>query len=111
MTKREIIFALGAALLLAIVLAPFASPWPDGLEKIAEDKGFLEKSEGQSISIPLWQSREAGEPALSGPVADYLWPGIANEKLAVGVAGGMGTLVVFLSGYGLARLLKRRNNK
>ena len=94
MSKREIIFGLMAAIFLALVLSPFASSWPDGLEKVAEDKGFLEKGEVK--------------PVFNSPIPDYAWPGLESEKLATSAAGVAGTLMVFAMGYGVAALLKRR---
>lgn len=94
MGKKGILFGLMAALFLALVLSPFASPWPDGLEKVAEDKGFLEKGEI--------------EPLFSSPIPNYAWPGLKSEKLATSVAGIVGTLIVFGMGYGLAALIRRR---
>lgn len=93
MNKREIFIGLGIALFVAIVFSPFASPHPDGLERVAEDKGFLEKGEGKPIVI--------------SPIPDYTFPGIHNEKAATAVAGVAGTLVVFGLGYGLAKVLKK----
>ena len=95
MNKKDILFGLLAALLLALVLSPFASSFPDGLERIAQDKGFLEKGEGQ--------------PAMAAPVPGYAWPGIKSEKLATSTAGVMGTLLVFGAAYGFAALLKRKD--
>ena len=93
MNKREIIFGLFVALLLALFLSPLASSWPDGLEKVAEDKGFLEKGEI--------------EPVLVSPIPDYAWPGINNELVATSLAGLTGTLMVFGLGFGLAAFLKK----
>ena len=93
MSKREIIIGLIIALALGMILSLFASSWPDGLEKVAEDKGFLEKSEI--------------EPAVSSPVPDYAWPNIEDERLATALAGGAGTLLLFALGYGLAALLRK----
>ncbi|MBL7197391.1 MAG: PDGLE domain-containing protein [Candidatus Omnitrophica bacterium] len=93
MDKKEIIFGLMAAIFLAMVFSPFASPWPDGLEKVAEDKGFLEKGEI--------------DPVLPSPIPDYAWPALKSEKLATSVAGAAGTLLVFGMGYGLAALIRR----
>ena len=94
MSAKEILFSLMIAIILAFVISPFASPWPDGLEKVAEDKGFIEKGE-----VP---------PALTSPVPDYAWPGIKNEGLSTGLAGVFGTLIVFCIGYGTAALARRR---
>jgi len=94
MCKKEIIFGLMVAVFLAMVLSPFASPWLDGLEKVAENKGFLEKGEITPVFI--------------SPIPDYLWPGFKNEKIATSFAGAAGTLLVFGMGYGLAALIRRR---
>lgn len=94
MDKKEILFGLLVAAFLAIALSPFASPWLDGLEKVAEDKGFLEKGEV--------------EPVISAPIPDYAWPGLKSERLATSAAGASGTLIVFGMGYGLACLIRRK---
>jgi cobalt/nickel transport protein len=93
MRKKEILFSLMAAMVLALTLSPFASSWPDGLERVAQDKGFLKKGETA--------------PLLKTPLADYLWPQVQNERWATSLAGLAGTLAVFGMGYGLAGLLKR----
>ena len=36
-----ILGGIALSLALAIFLSPFASPHPDGLERVAEDKGFI----------------------------------------------------------------------
>ena len=83
--------ALILVLLLAI-LSPLASSSPDGLERVAEDKGFI------SAAIkPLFEI-----------VPDYVIPGVTNEALAVILAGLLGTLILFGIGYGLAKLLKEK---
>jgi cobalt/nickel transport protein len=85
---------VAAALLLAIFISPFASQSPDGLERVAEDKGFLEKGEGQ--------------PVMNAPVPDYIMPGVKNESVATSLAGVLGVVVVFAVGYGAGSLLKKR---
>ena len=95
MSRKEIIVGLFIAVILAVVFSPFASPWPDGLEKVAEDKGFLEKGEG--------------EPLIASPVADYAWPGIENEGMATSAAGISGTLITFGLALSLAALIKRKS--
>jgi len=96
MKVRDIIIGLGAALLLALALSPFASPWPDGLEKVAEQKGFLAKGERP--------------PVLKAPVPDYAWPGVKNERHATRIAGAVGTLVTFGVAWGAAALMRRGGN-
>ena len=82
-----LLIALGLA-----ILSPLASSWPDGLERVAEDKGFIEA---------------ALEPVLE-IIPDYVFPGIENEKLATIAAGLVGTLILFGLSYGVGALLKRR---
>jgi cobalt/nickel transport protein len=85
---------LGVSLLLAIFISPFASPSPDGLEKVAEERGLLEKGDGWT----LWRH---------APLPDYLIPGIKNEKLATALAGLIGTVGIFMIAIGLAKVLKK----
>lgn len=92
--KKEMFFGLAVALFLAILLSPFASPRPDGLEKVSEDKNFIEKAEA--------------EPTIHAPVPDYGWPGVKNEKIAASLAGLAGTLVVFFLGTGIAFILRKK---
>ncbi len=82
-----LLIALGLA-----ILSPLASPWPDGLERVAEDKGFIEA---------------ALEPAFE-IIPDYVVPGLGNEALATILAGLIGTLILFGAGYGLGAVLKRQ---
>jgi VIT1/CCC1 family predicted Fe2+/Mn2+ transporter len=86
--------ALILALLLAI-LSPLASSSPDGLEKVAEDKGFISVALGPFFRV----------------VPDYLIPGVTNEALATILAGIVGTLVLFGIGYGLAKLLRAKKGE
>jgi cobalt/nickel transport protein len=96
MSRKEIVIGLIMAVIVAIFLSPLASSWPDGLEKVAHDHGFIAKSEQGSI--------------LKSPIPDYAFPGIKNEKMATAISGLLGTFVIFGIGCGLALLLKRRRN-
>jgi PDGLE domain len=89
------IIALAVAIGLATAASPFASSSPDGLERVAEDKGFIERGYLGTV-----QDR--------APVPDYAAPGITDEKVATGVAGFAGTLLVFALGAGAATLVRRR---
>jgi hypothetical protein len=87
-----------AGLLLAVVVAlfsPLASPHPDGLERVAEDEGFIDRARGAPYEV----------------IADYLFPGIENEGLATIVAGIVGTVMMFGLVYGLAWILRRRSGQ
>jgi cobalt/nickel transport protein len=93
--KRIIIFGLFIALSLVFFVSPLVSPRPDGLERVAMDKGFIGLADKRSL--------------ISSPVADYVWPGIKDERLATSVAGLAGTLILFGLGLGLAYLLKKKD--
>jgi hypothetical protein len=85
-----------AGLLLAVGVAlfsPLASPHPDGLERVAEDKGFIDRAQDAPYQI----------------IPDYLFPGIENESLATILAGVVGTMVAFGLGYGVAWVVRRRS--
>ncbi len=79
------------ALFLAL-LSPLASSSPDGLERVAEDKGFMETAREAVFEI----------------IPDYVLPGVGNEAGATILAGIIGTLMLFGIGYGLAQLLKAK---
>jgi hypothetical protein len=88
--------ALGLALAVGLgtAVSPFASSDPDGLERVADDKGFL--GDGRLHSIQD-----------DSPIPDYAFPGIDDARVATGVAGLVGTLGVFAIGFGVAWLLRR----
>jgi len=94
--KLFVIVALAVAVGLATAVSPYASSSPDGLEKVAADKAFVDHGKLHAIQD-------------DAPVADYAFPGIDNPRVATGVAGFAGTLVVFALGYGLALALRRRD--
>lgn len=94
-TRVFVIGALAVAVGLAVAVSPYASSSPDGLEKVAGDKGFLETGKLHSIQD-------------DSPIPDYAFPGVADERVATGLAGFVGVLFVFALGYGLAYVLQRR---
>ncbi|MDP6627786.1 MAG: PDGLE domain-containing protein [Methanopyri archaeon] len=83
--------ALIIALSMAALLSPYASPDPDGLERVAEDKGFIEKGEGHDV--------------FTAPMPDYEVPNLGGA-LKGPVAGIIGTLVMFGLGILLGGRLK-----
>jgi cobalt/nickel transport protein len=89
--------ALGVAVFLGIVISPFACGRLDGLERVAEDKGFLERGEG--------------EPLVSSPIPDYAFPGITSEGGATAIAGAVGTLLTFGVAFGVAFVLRKRREQ
>jgi cobalt/nickel transport protein len=102
--KSIYIFILaGLAICVALVLmvAPWASSSPDGLEKVAEDKGFINQAEQTD---PAWNS---------SPVPDYAMPGVEENHpaLATALAGLAGTVAIFLIAWGLALVLKKKGSE
>lgn len=93
--KVFVTVAVAVAVGLATAVSPFASSSPDGLNKVAEDQGFA----GKGRVSPVQEG---------APGAGYAFPGVADERLATGLAGFAGTLVVLALGYGLALMLRRR---
>ena len=87
-----VIAGLLVAIGLALVVSGFASSSPDGLEKVAEDKGFLETARDHLF--------------VDGPLADYAVKGVGNERLSTGLAGLVGVLVTFGVGLALFALLR-----
>ncbi len=94
---RWVWVGLLVALAVGGILSVFASPAPDGLERVAEDKGFI--------------AAATDRPIVSGLVADYLFPGVKNDRLATGLAGFVGTSLLFLVGYGIGRVLLHGKTK
>ncbi len=74
------------------VLAPLASAHPDGLEWVAEQRGFLNLAQGSSYGI----------------IPDYVLPGVSNTAVATILAGLVGLLLVLAVVVGLA-LARRRS--
>jgi hypothetical protein len=83
---------LALAALVVVVLAPLASPDPDGLERVAIDTGFAE------------QGTEAAYEILP----DYSVPILGDGPLSLVVAGLIGILVVVAAVWLIGRLLARR---
>ena len=84
-------YGLIVALILAMFVSPFASTWPDGLERVAAALGFEQKA--------------ALSTALSSPLADYHFPGLSSPLAATAVAGLLGTIVSLLLAVVLARVI------
>lgn len=89
------VVALAVAVGLATAVSPYASSSPDGLEKVAGKKAFLDDGKLHSVQD-------------GSPIPGYAFPGIDNPRVATGVAGFVGTLGVFVVGYGIAFALRRR---
>lgn len=93
-SKKLVIGGIAISLILA-VLSPLASSHPDGLEWVAEQKGFLDFAQS-----PLYEI-----------IPDYVMPGISNEALATIAAGILGIIIVFSVAYFVARSGARKSNQ
>ncbi|MDN4172555.1 PDGLE domain-containing protein [Nocardioides sp. SOB77] len=93
-TRALVVVGLVVALLVAGVASYYASSHPDGLEHVAGETGFLDSAEDS--------------PTADSPFADYTTEGVEDERLSVGIAGVLGTLVVLVLAGGLALALRRR---
>lgn len=87
--RYGVLVALG----LSVFVAPFASPWPDGLESLAAKLGF----DGHGASA-----------IVHAPAAGYRLPGIHSAAGATALAGALGTLVVLVLALALGRALVRK---
>jgi hypothetical protein len=96
-TRVFLALALAVAVGLAVFASPYASSSPDGLEKVAGAKGFL--ADGRLHAV---QERS--------PVPGYALPGIHDPRLATGLAGLLGTLLVAFVGVAVVELARRRRS-
>jgi cobalt/nickel transport protein len=78
---------IGLIGLLAFFNSFLASPHPDGLERVAEDHGFIEHAK-DSFSI----------------FGDYALP-FGNKLISTGLAGIFGVLLTYLLLHGLGKIL------
>ncbi|HMK11866.1 MAG TPA: PDGLE domain-containing protein [Acidimicrobiales bacterium] len=96
MNRRNLVLFIAAGLAVAFVLAFFVSPYasskPDGLNKVAADKGF--------------DSDIQESPVNGSPLAGYDVHGVHDAKLSKGLSGIIGVALTFAIGYGLLTLLR-----
>lgn len=83
---------IAIAALVVIVLAPLASPDPDGLNRVATDQGFIDRASN----------------FVSGLFSGYAIPGIADPSVSKVVSGLIGVAIVVGLIYVLGRVLARR---
>jgi cobalt/nickel transport protein len=96
-SKKFYVGGLLVSLFLAGVVSFYASSHPDGLEKVAEEIGFIET---------------AKDPATAGSaLADYGVAGVENERASVGIAGVLGVLATGAVATGLFMYLGKRKKQ
>ena len=95
--RAFVLTSLGAALVVAMLLSPFASSNPDGLDRVAQDYQFDTKASEDTPAqkLPFYAVFE--EYALRG----------VPEAIATPLAGLVGTLATFGLAWGLGKLVVR----
>ncbi|MEU7602550.1 energy-coupling factor ABC transporter permease [Streptomyces sp. NPDC041003] len=88
---------LVTALVLAGFVSYYASASPDGLEKVAADKGIDEKVEDHA--------------AADSPLADYGVKNVDDARLSGGLAGVIGVGVTVAAGTGIFWAVRRRRTE
>ena len=95
--KPALIYGAVMMIGLLLLIAPFASPLPDGLDHVAQSIGFeTKKIENQGFSTPL---------------KNYRFFGIESPILSPIAAGITGAGVVFVISFFLARVLIPKKSK
>jgi len=93
-TRSFVGYGLLVAIGMALFAAPFACPWPDGLEAVAAKLGF----------------EHVAKQPVATPMADYVMPGVGSAGLATALAGVVGALVAFGLAIFLSRLLVKNES-
>lgn len=96
-TKKVWVTGLVTALVLAGFVSFYASANPDGLEKVAADKGIDEKVEEHA--------------AANSPLADYSVKDVDDARLSGGLAGVIGVSVTVVAGTGIFWAVRRRRTE
>lgn len=94
------IFVIGGvlvALVFAAVVSQFAVDNPDGLERVAEDTGFISSGSDHALADFIF--------------ADYATAGISNEALSLAVAGVVGTVVTLAVAAGIFLAMRERRTR
>jgi len=90
--KLFVAAGLLVGLALVLLVSPFASSSPDGLEKVAAEEGF----DGSA------REHDTGD----SPLADYGVDGVDDERVGTGLAGVIGVLLTFGIGLGLFAVVR-----
>jgi len=94
--QGKLVWIVGLVIALFLAIAsPLASSHPDGLEWVAEQKGFLDAAQGSVYQI----------------IPNYVLPGISNKNLATILAGIFGVILVFGVALGVAYSRRKRQMK
>ena len=95
--RKFIVMGVLVSALLAGGASFYANSNPDGLEKVAQDIGFIQSAKDNANA--------------DSSLVDYGLKGIENERLSVGVAGLIGVVATGAISGGLFLLLRRKKPK
>lgn len=90
--KRYLIILFVISIIL-ILFSPFASSFPDGLEKVSEIFNFHERS----------------TTLISSPMPDYTLPIIKNVNLSTILSGIIGAIVTFILIYLIGSIFMKKS--
>lgn len=93
-TRAIVATGILVALLLAGVVSYYASTSPDGLNRVAQDKGF--------------SGTQKPHHSDGSPLAGYSTSGVDNARVSKGLAGVLGSLIVLGLAGGLTLVVRRR---
>ena len=91
-TRTFVLAGVTLALVLAFLVAPYASSSPDGLEKVVAEKGL-------DLSVK-------GHDMAESPLAGYSVRGFDSSRISTGLAGIVGVGVTFALGVGLFAVVR-----
>lgn len=94
-TSKAWIFVGGLISLAVVFLAPLASAFPDGLERVAEDHGFLEIAQESPYEI----------------FSDYLIPAFGDPSMSTILAGIIGVITVAAAVYLVSQFIRKPSTK
>lgn len=86
------VIGIAIVAVVVVVLAPLASSDPDGLERVAEDNGFI--AQAQNV--------------VGGLLGDYAIPGIDDPTVSTVLSGLLGVVILLVVVFALGRVLARR---
>lgn len=92
-----VLVGIVAAVIIAMFISVFASSFPDGLEKVAENLGFIDRAE-----------EVVAESAFLIP--DYAVGGVGSELWQTSLAGLSGVLII-LAIFGIVYLIYKAARK
>jgi cobalt/nickel transport protein len=94
LSNRFMLSGVFVTLVLASVVSYYASGDPDGLEKVAEEKGFIDDAVDHSLG--------------NSPLADYGVSGISDDRLSVAAAGAIGVILMLIISTYLFKFLAKK---